>query len=70
MDRYGNGEEIVLKEVLNIAGRKPSFMNFDRELFTGTSDFAELNLLSASIGSILNMVLFFKNFRYVYIGWL
>lgn len=37
MDRYGNGEEIVLDKVLNVVGRVPSFMNFNTELFAGTS---------------------------------
>ncbi|KAF8399026.1 hypothetical protein HHK36_014892 [Tetracentron sinense] len=34
MDRYGNGEEIMLDKVFNSVGR-PSFRNFDTDLFTG-----------------------------------
>jgi exonuclease-1 len=37
MDRYGNGEEIVLDKVFDAAARKPSFQCFDKELFMGES---------------------------------
>lgn len=37
MDRYGNGEEIVLDKVFDAAARKPSFQCFDKELFIGES---------------------------------
>lgn len=60
MDRYGKGEEIILKNAINVAGRKPSFMNFDRELFTGCSDFTELDLVHHPFNT--NMILFFPNF--------
>lgn len=35
MDRYGNGEEIVLDKVFDVVACKPSFQYFSRELFTG-----------------------------------
>lgn len=35
MDRYGNGEEMVLDRVFDSVARAPSFQNFDKELFTG-----------------------------------
>jgi len=35
MDRFGNGEEIVLNNVFDSVARKPSFRNLDMELFTG-----------------------------------
>ncbi|KAG6404111.1 hypothetical protein SASPL_136351 [Salvia splendens] len=50
MDRYGKGEEIILKNALNVAGRKPSFMNFDRELFTGMCILAGCDFLPSVPG--------------------
>ncbi|CAI9295459.1 unnamed protein product [Lactuca saligna] len=35
MDRYGNGEEIAIDKVLGSVRRIPSFLDFDKELFTG-----------------------------------
>ena len=35
MDRYGNGEEMVMNRVFDSGARVPSFRNFDKELFTG-----------------------------------
>lgn len=35
MDRYGNGEEMVLDKIFDSAGSTPSFNNFDKELLTG-----------------------------------
>ncbi|KAE8675711.1 hypothetical protein F3Y22_tig00111648pilonHSYRG00280 [Hibiscus syriacus] len=35
MDHYGNGEELVLPKVFDSLTSKPSFRNFDKELFTG-----------------------------------
>ncbi|KAF3574047.1 hypothetical protein F2Q69_00061018 [Brassica cretica] len=35
MDRYGKGEELILDNVFQAADQKPSFQNFDQELFTG-----------------------------------
>lgn len=37
MDRYGNGEEIVLDKVFDSVTHTPSFRKFDMELFTGGS---------------------------------
>ncbi|XWS60896.1 hypothetical protein CRYUN_Cryun07bG0077300 [Craigia yunnanensis] len=34
MDRYGNGEELVLAKIFDSVTSKPSFRNFDKELFT------------------------------------
>ncbi|XP_057804937.1 exonuclease 1-like [Salvia miltiorrhiza] len=50
MDRYGNGEEIILEKALNVAGCKPSFMNFDRELFTGMCILAGCDFLPSVPG--------------------
>ncbi|KAG6401832.1 hypothetical protein SASPL_138700 [Salvia splendens] len=50
MDRYGKGEEIILKNAINVAGRKPSFMNFDRELFTGMCILAGCDFLPSVPG--------------------
>lgn len=35
MDRYGNGEEILLHKVFESATCVPSFRHFDKELFIG-----------------------------------
>ena len=35
MDRYGNGESIELEKVFKAETCKPSFRDFDMELFTG-----------------------------------
>ncbi|XP_010249407.1 PREDICTED: exonuclease 1 isoform X1 [Nelumbo nucifera] len=35
MDRYGNGEEIVLDSIFNSVAGAYSFTNFDKDLFTG-----------------------------------
>lgn len=35
MDRYGKGEELILDNVFQAVDQKPSFQNFDQELFTG-----------------------------------
>ncbi|KAL1541746.1 exonuclease 1 isoform X1 [Salvia divinorum] len=50
MDRYGKGEEIILKNAINVAGRKPSFMYFDRELFTGMCILAGCDFLPSVPG--------------------
>lgn len=45
MDRYGNGEEILLEKVFNSEPRTPSFQKFTRELFTGEFHMASLMML-------------------------
>lgn len=35
MDRYGNGEEMMLDKIFNSASCTPSFRDFDKELLTG-----------------------------------
>jgi hypothetical protein len=35
MDRYGNGEQMVLDKVFDSVARSPSFRNFNMDLFTG-----------------------------------
>lgn len=35
MDRYGNGEEMMLDKIFDSAGCTPSFKDFDKELLTG-----------------------------------
>nr|TKS11284.1 exonuclease 1 [Populus alba] len=50
MDRYGNGEEIVLDKVFDAAGRKPSFQCFDKELFMGMCVLAGCDFLPSVPG--------------------
>ncbi|KAI3735613.1 hypothetical protein L6452_15120 [Arctium lappa] len=47
MDRYGNGEEIVIDEVFDSV---PSFRHFDKELFTGMCVLAGCDFLSSVPG--------------------
>ncbi|KAH6799165.1 5'-3' exonuclease family protein [Perilla frutescens var. frutescens] len=65
MDRYGNGDEIVLEKVLNIVGRIPSFMNFNRELFTGMCVLAGCDFLPSvpgiGITKAYNLVAKYRN---------
>lgn len=35
MDRYGNGEEVLLDKVFESGDGKPSFINFSKDLFAG-----------------------------------
>jgi hypothetical protein len=35
MDRYGNGQQIVLDKVFDSVARTPSFRNFNMDLFRG-----------------------------------
>lgn len=51
MDRFGNGEEIVLDNIFDSAALKPSFQNFDKELFTGESLLRHFELFSVSFKS-------------------
>ncbi|XP_015581104.2 exonuclease 1 [Ricinus communis] len=50
MDRFGNGEEIVLDKVYNAVACKPSFQHFDRELFTGMCVLAGCDFLPSVPG--------------------
>ncbi|KAK7844722.1 exonuclease 1 [Quercus suber] len=50
MDRFGNGEEIVLNNVFDSVARKPSFRNFDMELFTGMCVIAGCDFLPSVPG--------------------
>ncbi|KAL2461698.1 5'-3' exonuclease family protein [Abeliophyllum distichum] len=50
MDRYGNGEEIILDKVLNAVGRVPSFQKFDKILFTGMCILAGCDFLPSVPG--------------------
>ncbi|KAM6592463.1 hypothetical protein CsatA_000166 [Cannabis sativa] len=51
MDRYGNGEEILLDNVFNSKkGRTPSFQNFDKELLTGMCVLAGCDFLPSVPG--------------------
>ncbi|KAI3454840.1 hypothetical protein Pfo_011503 [Paulownia fortunei] len=65
MDRYGNGEEIVMDKVLNIVGRVPSFINFDRQLFTGMCVLAGCDFLPSvpgvGIAKAYNFVAKYRN---------
>ncbi|KAK4256577.1 hypothetical protein QN277_006283 [Acacia crassicarpa] len=50
MDRYGNGESIELDKVFKAETCKPSFRNFDLELFTGMSVLAGCDFLPSVPG--------------------
>ncbi|KAJ0764896.1 putative exodeoxyribonuclease I [Helianthus annuus] len=50
MDRYGNGEEIVIDKVFDSVGRLPSFLHFDKELFTGMCVLAGCDFLPSVPG--------------------
>ncbi|XP_028787023.1 exonuclease 1 isoform X2 [Neltuma alba] len=50
MDRYGNGESIELDKVFKAEACKPSFRNFDMELFTGMSVLAGCDFLPSVPG--------------------
>ncbi|KAA8541322.1 hypothetical protein F0562_025285 [Nyssa sinensis] len=50
MDRYGNGEEIVLDKIFDSVARVPSFRHFDRELFIGMCVLAGCDFLSSVPG--------------------
>ncbi|KAI3682171.1 hypothetical protein L2E82_50105 [Cichorium intybus] len=50
MDRYGNGEEIVIDKVLRSVGHVPSFLDFDKELFTGMCVLAGCDFLPSVPG--------------------
>ncbi|KAL0415756.1 UNVERIFIED_CONTAM: Exonuclease 1 [Sesamum latifolium] len=65
MDRYGNGEEIMLNKVFNADGHVPSFKNFDRELFTGMCVMAGCDFLPSvpgiGIAKAYNLVAKYRN---------
>ncbi|KAA3455745.1 exonuclease 1 [Gossypium australe] len=50
MDRYGNGEELVLSKVFDSVSSKPTFRNFDKELFTGMCVLAGCDFLPSVPG--------------------
>ncbi|GMI75435.1 hypothetical protein like AT1G18090 [Hibiscus trionum] len=50
MDRYGNGEELVLSKVFDSLTSKPSFRNFDKDLFTGMCVLAGCDFLPSVPG--------------------
>ncbi|KAJ8773078.1 hypothetical protein K2173_028255 [Erythroxylum novogranatense] len=50
MDRYGNGEEIILDKVFDTVDRRPSFQNFSKELFTGMCVLAGCDFLPSIPG--------------------
>ncbi|KAK6123068.1 hypothetical protein DH2020_043187 [Rehmannia glutinosa] len=50
MDRYGNGEEIVLEKVFNAVGGVPSFKKFDGQLFIGMCVLAGCDFLPSVPG--------------------
>lgn len=50
MDRYGNGEEIVLDKVFDSVTHTPSFRKFDMELFTGMCVLAGCDFLPSVPG--------------------
>ncbi|XP_022884887.1 exonuclease 1 isoform X2 [Olea europaea var. sylvestris] len=65
MDRYGNGEEIILDKVLNAVGCVPSFQKFDESLFTGMCILAGCDFLPSvpgiGIAKAYNLVSKFHN---------
>ncbi|GLT37436.1 hypothetical protein SLA2020_117540 [Shorea laevis] len=50
MDRYGNGEELLLKKIFDSAAKKPSFKHFDKELFIGMCVLAGCDFLPSVPG--------------------
>ncbi|CAH2037054.1 unnamed protein product [Thlaspi arvense] len=50
MDRYGKGEELVLDNVFQAVDQKPSFHNFDQELFTAMCVLAGCDFLPSVPG--------------------
>jgi exonuclease-1 len=50
MDRYGKGEELVLDNVFQAVDQKPSFQNFDQELFTAMCVLAGCDFLPSVPG--------------------
>ncbi|XP_022737269.1 exonuclease 1 [Durio zibethinus] len=50
MDRYGNGEELVLSKIFESVTSKPSFKNFGKELFTGMCVLAGCDFLPSVPG--------------------
>ncbi|XP_071717457.1 exonuclease 1 [Rutidosis leptorrhynchoides] len=50
MDRYGNGEEIVIDQVFDAVGCRPSFRHFNKELFTGMCIIAGCDFLPSVPG--------------------
>ncbi|GFZ15517.1 5'-3' exonuclease family protein [Actinidia rufa] len=50
MDRYGNGEEIVLNKIFESSDHVPSFQHFDIELFAGMCVMAGSNFLPSVSG--------------------
>ncbi|XP_040998489.1 exonuclease 1 [Juglans microcarpa x Juglans regia] len=50
MDKFGNGEEIVLDKIFGSVARTPSFRNFDMDLFTGMCVLAGCDILSSIPG--------------------
>ncbi|KAL0318852.1 UNVERIFIED_CONTAM: Exonuclease 1 [Sesamum angustifolium] len=72
MDRYGNGEEIMLNKVFNADGHVPSFKNFDRELFTGMCVMAGCDFLPSvpgiGIAKAYNLVAKYRNLARILLG--
>ncbi|TYJ99023.1 exonuclease 1 [Cucumis melo var. makuwa] len=50
MDRYGNGEEMMLDKIFNSASCTPSFRDFDKELLTGMCVLAGCDFLPSVPG--------------------
>ncbi|KAJ0247861.1 Uncharacterized protein HA466_0162610 [Hirschfeldia incana] len=50
MDRYGKGEELILDNVFQAVDQKPSFQNFDQELFTAMCVLAGCDFLPSVPG--------------------
>ncbi|XP_023001042.1 exonuclease 1 [Cucurbita maxima] len=50
MDRYGNGEEMILDKIFDSAGCTPSFRYFDKELLTGMCVLAGCDFLPSVPG--------------------
>nr|GMD35641.1 exonuclease 1 [Ipomoea batatas] len=50
MDRYGNGEEVLLDKVLKSGDGKPSFINFSKDLFAGMCVLAGCDFLPSIPG--------------------
>lgn len=65
MDRYGNGEEVVMDKVFDSGSLLPSFRNFNKELFVG-----EFWLLKNPFNIGREKLTLQHIYRYVCLSWL
>ncbi|XP_072984800.1 exonuclease 1-like isoform X2 [Typha latifolia] len=63
MDRYGNGEEIIMDKVFSVVSDGLSFKNFDNHLFTGTKRAYSLVLKYKNLDRVLSTLKLDKRYR-------